>query len=299
MIESTIFDMVNLGIVVLNKDLTVQKWNRWMEVHSQIPADAILNTSILDHFPNLNEKWFMRNVKAVQQFGIFAFFSQKLHHYTLPMKPIHNPGGAFEYMQQDCTLGPLRNKANEIEYIYMIIQDATEVAAYEQQLLELNTRDSLTGIRNRRYFETRLREEIARHHRYGCPLALIMIDIDFFKKVNDTYGHQAGDHVLIQMADLLSNRLRMVDTLARYGGEEFCVLLPATTRQAATMAAEDLRRLVEKQVFTYKKTALGITISLGVIEAGGPNISWDALLKRVDDALYSAKKSGRNKVATF
>ncbi|MDY6905878.1 MAG: diguanylate cyclase [Thermodesulfobacteriota bacterium] len=299
MIESTIFDMVNLGIAVFDKDLHVQRWNRWMQVHSNIPVPEILHTSILDHYPNLNDKWFLRNVKAVLQFGIFAFFSHKVHQYTLPMKPVHNMAGEFDYMQQECTMGPLRNEANEIEYIYMIIQDVTEVAAYEQKLLDLNTRDSLTGIRNRRFFETRLQEEIDRHHRYACPLSLIMIDIDYFKNINDTHGHLAGDQVLIGVARCLNQRLRSLDTLARYGGEEFCVLMPATARQDATTVAEDLRRLIESQAFMYKEIPIKVTISLGVIEAAGPEITLDELLKRVDDALYSAKKRGRNMVATF
>ncbi|MDY6823287.1 MAG: diguanylate cyclase [Thermodesulfobacteriota bacterium] len=299
MIESTIFDMVNLGIAVMDKDLHVHKWNRWMQVHAKIPATDIINTSILDHFPNLNDQWFLRNFKAVLRFGIFAFFSQKLHHYTIPMKPIHSLGGDFKYMQQDCTLGPLRNEAHEIEYIYMIIQDVTEVAAYEKKLRDLNTRDSLTGIRNRRYFESRLQEEVQRHQRYGTTLSLIMIDIDFFKKINDTYGHQAGDHVLIQVAALFAGRLRGVDTLARYGGEEFCVLLPATPRQDAAMVAEEFRRLVEKEAFVYKDTTIHVTISLGVIETDGKTISLDVLLKNVDDALYSAKERGRNLVVSL
>ncbi len=299
MIEAQIFNMVNLGIAVLDKNLHVHKWNRWLEIHTRIPAEKIINTPLLDHFPNLNEKWFLRNCKAVLRFGNFAFFSQKLHEYTLPVKPVHHLDPDFQYMQQNCTLGPLRNEANEVEYIYMVIQDATEVAAYEKKLIDMNTRDSLTEIHNRRYFESRLKEEVERHQRYQSPLSLIMIDIDHFKKINDTRGHQAGDQVLIQIAALLANRLRVVDTIARYGGEEFCLLLPETTRDSAAILAEDLRRMVENRTFSYGESTFDVTISLGVIEAGGADITLDSLLKQVDDALYSAKKSGRNTVVSM
>lgn len=299
MIHDQIFHMVNLGIAILDKDLTVKDWNRWLELHTKIPADAIINTPLLDHFPNLNEKWFLRNCRAVLQFGNFAFFSQKLHHYTLPIKPVHHLDPAFEYMQQNCTLGPLRNEANEVEYIYMIIQDATEVAAYEKKLLEMSVRDSLTEIYNRRYFEAKLKEEVDRHQRYGCALSLIMIDIDLFKQINDTHGHQAGDQVLMQVAMLFTDRLRSVDTVARYGGEEFCLLLPETEKEAAALVAEDLRKIVENHTFSYGDVNIDVTVSLGVIDVCGKDIRLHDVLKQVDDALYSAKENGRNTVVTM
>lgn len=299
MIHAQIFDMVNLGIAVLDKELKVKEWNRWLELHTKIPADGIVGTSILDHFPNLNEKWFLKNCRAVLQFGNFAFFSQKLHRYTLPMKPVHHLDPAFEYMQQNCTLGPLRNEANEVKYIYMIIQDATEVAAYETKLLEMSVRDSLTEVYNRRYFELKLKEEVERHQRYGCSLSLIMIDIDFFKQINDTHGHQAGDQVLMEVATLFTDRLRSVDTVARYGGEEFCLLLPETPKESATLVAEDLRKIIENNTFSYQGAAIDVTVSLGVIDVCGKGIRLDDVLKQVDDALYSAKENGRNTVVTM
>ncbi len=294
-----IFDMVNLGIAILDKDLQVCKWNRWLEMHTSISADDIIGSPITEYFPNLNENWFLKNCRAVFKFGNFAFFSQKLHNYILPIKPVHHFDPAFAYMQQNCTLGPLYDENKEVTYIYMIIQDATEVAAYEAKLLDMNTKDSLTEIYNRRFFESKLEYELERHKRYQRPLSLIMIDIDYFKNINDKFGHQAGDQVLADLATLLDRRLRMVDTVARYGGEEFCIILPETKIQDATHLAGQLRQMVAEAKFKNEQQQLDITISLGVIEATGQDITLEQLLKKVDDALYSAKEKGRNTVVTL
>jgi diguanylate cyclase (GGDEF)-like protein len=200
-------------------------------------------------------------------------------------------------MQQSCTVGPLRDENNRISYIYITVQDVTEIAAYEQKLINLNTRDGLTGIFNRRYLETKLEEEFDRHIRYNRPLSLIMLDIDHFKKVNDTYGHQAGDHILRSLASLIDERIRTVDVVARYGGEEFCCLLPETTAESALALAEFLRMGVEAEIFHFKDKSIKITISQGVSDLSDGMDSAEMLLKRADDGLYEAKRRGRNKVA--
>ena len=215
--------------------------HRWLEMHTRITAAEIVGASLFDFIPNLNNSWFIRNCKSVFKIGNFTFFSQKLHNYVIPITPVHHFDPEFKYMQQNCTLGPLYNDKKEIEYIYMIIQDATEVAAYEAKLLDINTRDTLTEVYNRRYFESRLRHEIERHKRYKRPLSLIIIDIDQFKHVNEKFGTQAGDSVLIQLASVLINRLRVVDTVARYGDEEFGLILPETTTSCAETVAGQLK----------------------------------------------------------
>jgi diguanylate cyclase (GGDEF)-like protein len=281
MFFSQLFDMVNLGIIILDSELNVQKWNRWLEMHTRIPAEEIVGAPLFDYFPNLNKNWFIKNCKSVFSFGNFSFFSQKLHNYIIPISPVHHFDPEFKYMQQNCTLGPLYNKDKEIEYIYMIIQDATEVAAYEAKLLDINTRDTLTEIYNRRYFEAKLKHEIERHKRYKRPLSLIVIDIDNFKQVNEKCGSQAGDNVLIQLASVFINRLRIVDTVARYNGEEFSLILPETTPQSALNVAEQLRELVKKSSFSYDDESINITISLGIVDATGDEITVDNILEKI------------------
>jgi diguanylate cyclase len=116
MIFSQIFDMLDVGIVILDRDLNVFKWNRWMTTHSKIHPEEVIGKPLFDFFPDLNTSWFLRNCKSVFAFGNFAFFSQKLHKYCFPFKAYNTLGSDFEYMQQSCTVGPLRDKNNKVNY---------------------------------------------------------------------------------------------------------------------------------------------------------------------------------------
>lgn len=289
-----IFNTVNFGLVVLDRDLKIQYWNRWMAMHSGNPSEQMIGEPLFDFFPHLSTSRFNKNCKAVLSFGNFAFFAQKLHRFLFPFKPDSSFGYRFDLMQQSCTMGPLRSEDNSISGIFLIVQDVTELATYEQKLVEMNTKDALTGIYNRRFLESRLKEECERQHRYSRPLSLIMIDIDFFKKVNDTYGHQAGDLILQSVAAKATSVIRKTDFLARYGGEEFCCLLPETNADAAETVAECLRTHIEEMESSFENNSIKVTISLGI--SGFVNEdSPDTLLKRADDALYQAKHTGRNR----
>lgn len=290
-----IFDTVNFGLVVLDRDIKIKYWNRWMAMHSGIPSDQIIDEPLFDFFPHLSTPSFNKNCKAVLSFGNFSFFSQKLHRFLFPFKPDGSFGYRFDLMQQSCTMGPLRSEDNSISGIFLIVQDVTELATYEQKLVEMNTKDALTGIYNRRYLETRLKEECDRQQRYSRPLSLIMIDIDFFKKVNDNHGHQCGDLILQSVAAKAASVIRKTDFIARYGGEEFCCLLPETDGEAAETVAESLRSQVEEMENRFNdSTTVKVTISLGISGFAAED-SPDSFLKRADDALYQAKHSGRNR----
>jgi diguanylate cyclase (GGDEF)-like protein len=166
-----------------------------------------------------------------------------------------------------------------------------------RQVKSMADRDGLTKIGNRRSFEERLAEETARHNRYGQPLSLILVDVDHFKAVNDTYGHPAGDEVLRDMAALLGEGLRSSDYPARYGGEEFVVILPHTSREQAALLAERIRQRVAEHVFRIggAKPGLNLTVSAGVA-ALTPGASAQDLVLLADQALYLAKNNGRNRV---
>ncbi|OYZ57502.1 MAG: hypothetical protein B7X81_09070 [Hydrogenophilales bacterium 17-61-76] len=175
-----------------------------------------------------------------------------------------------------------------------IVRDATERVQIEERLKQLATTDTLTGLCNRRCFDGALAREIERAARFSSPLSLILFDIDHFKRVNDTFGHQTGDRVLTQLAVTVGNTIRTVDLFARWGGEEFVVLLPGSDLNAARLLAEKLRMALEKQPFSDVGQ---VTCSFGVAEyASGDNM--DALIKKVDRCLYHAKASGRNRVET-
>lgn len=165
---------------------------------------------------------------------------------------------------------------------------------------QLAAEDDLTGICNRRSLFEVLNIEIKRSLRYGSPLSLAMIDLDFFKPVNDKYGHDAGDKILRQVASRISGSLRGTDLLCRYGGEEFCVILPHTTGPNAVNAAEHIRTSVEKPPFELGNDEIGITLSIGVATLpDGAKCTAGQLIKNADKALYEAKRSGRNRVCVY
>ncbi len=288
-----LLDMINIGLLVMDRNLKVRYWNRWMELHSDIASENIVGSHIFDFFPNLNNPRFLRNCKSVIKFGNFCFFSQKLHGYLFPFKSTDYYDSGFEYMQQNCTMGPLRDENNSIQFIFISVEDVTDVASYEKRLMELNIKDGLTGLYNRRFLEQKLKEEMGRYKRYSRPFSIIMLDIDHFKRINDTYGHQCGDKVLQSIASTVLSHIRKTDFLARYGGEEFCCVLPETRIEQALILAERLRKAVSKIKIKYK---VKMTVSLGVAEARKGIDTPELLLKKADDALYRAKESGRNRV---
>ncbi len=294
-----IFDAINIGIVILDRNLKICQWNRWMEVHSGIVADKIIGTHIFETFPNLDNRKFMRGCKSVFTFGNFCFFSQKLHHYLFPFRSTSYFKADFEYMQQSCAMGPLRDENNIIQNLFIYVQDVTEVAVYERKLVEMNMRDGLTGIYNRRFMEVKLREEFNRYKRYPGDFSLIMFDIDFFKKVNDNYGHQCGDFILKSISSRISSLIRNVDYLARYGGEEFCCLLPEAGLDDAYQVAERFRTAVMELENKFNSLIVKVTISLGITELNVNIASPDELLKKADEALYTAKREGRNRIAAI
>lgn len=167
------------------------------------------------------------------------------------------------------------------------------------EVQELAITDSLTKINNRRRFFDLAEQEFERSRRYDRPLSLIMLDIDHFKRVNDTYGHAAGDTVLEQLAQLCQKSLREVDVFARYGGEEFVILLPETTSQEAQLTAERIRQLVARTPIKVGEDSLTITISFGIVELDKTCKNVEELLDRSDQAMYASKRNGRNRVSIW
>ncbi len=159
------------------------------------------------------------------------------------------------------------------------------------------TIDFLTQVANRASFDRALSDMVNDFYRRNYPFALIMIDIDNFKKINDTYGHQAGDYVLQELARVLKSQLRARDIIARYGGEEFAIILPGVTFSQALRVAERLRRSIEKHLFKYKGVQIPVTISLGLAMMRD-GLDETAIVERADKALYLAKRSGKNQVKT-
>ena len=181
-------------------------------------------------------------------------------------------------------------------YLKFLSGDELETS-YQEEIYRLTILDGLTQVHNRRFFLEFLEREISRAHRHETTLALVMFDIDFFKQVNDTHGHLAGDTVLKEIARRLRPRIRREDLLARYGGEEFACVLPDTSRDGAKIFAEALRILVERHPVLHAGASVAVTISLGVaVTEEQRHYEAMDLIRRADERLYEAKRGGRNRV---
>jgi len=171
-----------------------------------------------------------------------------------------------------------------------------EINALQRQLSDQANRDALTGLYNRRYLDSTLERELARCQREGLPLSLMLIDLDHFKRINDTYGHQAGDEVLKQLADMLSAQARSADVVCRFGGEEFLLLLPNMPQAVALERAEQWRRDFAANTIVFGEFRMQAKLSIGLASYPGHGTSPQALIRSADRALYRAKTEGRNRI---
>lgn len=195
---------------------------------------------------------------------------------------------------------PMRDVNGRITGLLGVTRDITGRKKAEQELEQLAQTDFLTNLANRRHFLILAEQELSRTLRYGGALSVLMMDIDHFKKINDTYGHKTGDVVLQRFAEVSRKSLRDIDVIGRVGGEEFAVVLPQTDGEHALEVANRLRKSVgDAEVVLDQGLPLRLTVSIGVSTLGDANINIDTLLSQADQALYKAKKSGRNKVCAY
>jgi len=179
--------------------------------------------------------------------------------------------------------------------ILKFLSGADLESQYHETIYRMTIVDGLTGIYNKRYLVEQLDRELSRAARHGRPLTLVICDIDHFKSVNDEFGHLAGDQVLKEVAQLLKSRIRPDDVIARYGGEELAILLPETDLAGGVRIAEDLRKMIAAQSFSFEADDIDVTISCGVAQLDPSWRSHD-FVRAADRRLYEAKRAGRNRV---
>ncbi|MDD2701800.1 MAG: diguanylate cyclase [Sideroxydans sp.] len=284
-----ITNTVSDGLLVLDLDGRITFANPEAQSLLGYPADELLGANMCDLLHVLEDGRPMpriaSNVLNVGRTGITCYGQDEL------------------FKRKDGILMPVLVSASAIikrhsvAGIVVAFHDISERKQLERELRRRAQTDVLTGLYNRRHFYELADQELARARRYGKPLAMLMLDLDHFKKVNDTYGHHAGDAVLRKLSEVCIATLREIDVIGRYGGEEFVVLLPETDARRALEAAERLRHaLSEADVALAGGEMLRFTVSIGVANLVATDPDLDSLLKRADKGLYEAKKLGRNRV---
>jgi two-component system cell cycle response regulator len=202
--------------------------------------------------------------------------------------------GANDFLNKPVDSLELRARVDVHHRLARIIR---ELEDSKKALAELATTDSLTKLKNRRLFYTQAAQNLSACRRYGKDMSLLLLDIDHFKKVNDSFGHHAGDEVLVKVAQLLAHMVRGVDTVARFGGEEFAVLMPETNRLGAAVLGERIRAAIEREQINVDGRHIPVTVSIGVTTLAAEDVeSIDQMLNIADQRLYLAKNSGRNRI---
>lgn len=303
-INSQIANQLNTGVLVLDADFKIVIWNNFLQIHTDKIVENTLGQSIFSAFPELSERWLSRKLSSVLQLNTPSFCSweQRHHLFELPhTRPITTDS---EFMAQNCTFLPIDTDSKG-KHICILIEDVTDVCHYQTQLqktlaelAQISRIDGLTQIYNRRHWQEALEQEYAKSRRHDKKLSLIMLDLDHFKLLNDNYGHQGGDMVLIEVSALISSLLRVEDVFGRYGGEEFAVILPETDLSGAIELAQRICNSIAVKVLTYKDQVIRVTVSLGVAQLSAEYVNYEELITQADSALYLAKAQGRNQVCS-
>lgn len=301
-----------LGILVVDDDEIVRRL--LLDTLSENGYSVETATNAKDALEKLNQKFFnaiLTDIKMPDMDGLELLKTVKTTHPDIPVIVMTGYGsmesaiasikaGAYDYIAKPIDL-------NELTIAIERGLEKHKLEAQTKQLLEKNklleglvVRDSLTGLYNHKHLHEMLRIEFGRARRYHDPLSCMMIDIDHFKVVNDTHGHQFGDFVLTSLAKIFPSIIRDVDIVARYGGEEFFVIMPKTSIEGARALGEKIREAVHAHNFYYEGRSAIITISAGISSVTDRDVnSKDDLVQHADNALYEAKNRGRNRVCRW
>ncbi len=292
---------VDVGLVVLDADLNIRIWNHFMWNHSGINPSTLSGKNLFREFPGLPEAWLRKKIDSVFLLNNRSFSTWQQRPYIMKFDSYKPITGSSSIMFQNMTIFPLISVNGRVEHVCLMLYDVTDAALDEKALQQANTEldrisrtDGLTQLLNRRAWEEEMHREYKRNSRSHSPSSLLMFDIDHFKKVNDTYGHQAGDEVIKRVADIVRESKRECDIAGRYGGEEYCIILLDTDSRGGLIYAERLRVKIAGTPVTYEDFCIDFTISIGVSEVNDDMKDAKVWLEQADQALYQSKENGRN-----
>lgn len=305
-VPAELLDSIEVGIAVLDRNFKVQVWNKFLENHGAKKAEAIIGDSLFSHFPEIEEKWLRTKVDPVFNLKSPVFIIWEQRPYLFKFDCNRPVTSAAEFMYQNVTMFPIVDKRGNVERFCMLVYDVTEQALGKRGMEHLNEElktasrvDGLTGLYNRRYWQERFDEMHKLCVRREKPSTALMLDIDHFKRINDTYGHQAGDKVIKMLAALIKRCVRETDLAGRYGGEEFAIILNDSSVEDAKIVAERIRQLAQRLVVEHEGESISFTVSLGLAQFSPDFKGAMAWLECADQALYEAKENGRNQYRIY
>ena len=297
---------IDVGLVVLDREYTIQIWNGFMENHSGLLPREAKDKVLFELFDEIPVDWFKRKAESVFLLKNKAFTIWEQRPYLFKFQNYRPVPGTADFMYQNTTFIPLMSATGIVTHLCLIVYDVTDNAVHKQDLEKMNAdlailsqTDGLTKLYNRTHWENCLQVEFKRWERSQHASCLVMIDIDHFKKVNDGFGHMAGDQVIRHISGLIRTHVRGSDVAGRYGGEEFAILLNDTRLEDAYVFAERLRKAVADSIVKYNDIEISYTISLGVAEVNPSIQSYEAWIECSDAALYQSKENGRNKITLY
>ncbi len=309
-----VLDHSPIGYFVLDNDFKVVYWNKCLVQWTEIAPDEIIGKSVFSFFSHLEGPKYSNRIKSVLNGGPPLVFSAQLHRYCIPA---YLPGGKTRIQQTIVTSIPTKNP-DEYHALFAI-QDETTLSSVldnnkemlRQLISEIDIRketekklsymaqfDALTGLANRTLFNEFLSQTLARTERQGSLFALLFLDLDHFKNVNDTLGHDAGDELLIQVADQLKNCVRSSDLVSRFGGDEFAIIMDVKQPEDAAKVSEKIITEISTPFdLSAKQVQIGVSIGIALYPADGKTA--DKLRKSADTAMYHAKHCGKNNYQYF
>jgi diguanylate cyclase (GGDEF)-like protein len=297
-LQKEIIDFLPDATWVVDKQGKIMAWNRAMESLTGIDSNDMIGKGNYKHSvpffgkrkPMLIDYVIKPNPIRETEFSLFEVEGNKYH----AEMEVEDLDGSARYLAG--TAGPLFNANGKMVGAIQSIRDVSGRKALEDELTRLATTDSLTGVNNRHHFWSLAREELARSKRYSRPMAMLMLDLDHFKNINDSFGHHVGDQVLVGFTQACLKAIRETDCFGRLGGEEFGALLVETDLEDARQVAWRIRERVEEMRLEAEGQEISITVSVGLTILKSDDDSVKMIMQRADQALYAAKNAGRNRV---